>query len=61
MSLTNLLKLLAPGEEDKSLKSRENYFYLQYCDTVINTFVGEIAIKMNGVVVLHLNNSKKLC
>ena len=59
MSLTNLLKLLAPGEEDKNLKSIENYAYLLYCNTVINTSVGVIA-KVNGVFVFHLNNSKKL-
>ena len=54
------LKLLAPGEEDKYLKSRENYIYLPYCNSVINTSVGAIA-KVNGVFVFHLNNSKKLC
>ena len=54
------LKLLAPGEQDKCLKSRENYVYLPYYDTVINTSVGAIA-KVKGVFVFHLNNSKKLC
>ena len=44
------MKLLAPVEEDKSLKSRENYVYLLYRDTVINTSLGAIA-EVNGVFV----------
>ena len=60
MDVINELKLLAPGEEDKILKSRENYVYLLYYDTIINTFVSAI-IKVNGIFVFHLNNSKELC
>ena len=55
-----VLKLLAPGEENRSLKSKENYIYLMYCNTVINISVGAIA-KVNDVFVFHLHNSKKLC
>ena len=60
VDVINELKLLAAGEEDKSLKSRENYIYLLYCNSVINTSVGAIT-KVNGVFVFRLSNSKKLC
>ena len=58
VSLMNT-KLLALGEEDKSLKSRENQIDLLYCNIVTNTSVGAIT-KVNCVSVFHLNNSKKL-
>ena len=60
VDVINELKLLAPGEENKSLKSRENYIYIQYCNHVIITSVGTIAT-VNGVFVFRLNNSKELC
>ena len=52
--------LLAAGEEDKSLKRIENYIYLLYYNSVINTSVGAIT-EVNGVFVFCLNSSKKLC
>ena len=54
------LKELALGEEDKSLKSTANYIYLLYCNIVINNAVSAI-VKVNGVFVLYLKHSKKLC
>ena len=48
------------SEVRKCLKSRENYIYLQYCNSVIITSVGSIA-EVNGVFVFRLDNSKKLC
>ena len=60
VDVINKLKLLAPGEEDKSLKSRENYIYLLYCNGLINTSVSAIA-EVNGVFVFRVSNSKKLC
>ena len=59
VDVINELKLLALGEEDKSLESRENYIYLLYSNIVINTSVSVIAWA-NGVFVFHLNISKKL-
>ena len=53
-----MLKLLALGKEDKSLKSSPKITYLLYCNIVIDTFVGAIA-KVNGVFVFYLNNSNK--
>ena len=41
VNVSNELKLLAPDEEGKSLKSKENYIYLLYCNSAINTPVGE--------------------
>ena len=43
VDVINEWKLLALGEEDKSLKSGENYIYLLCCKIVINTSVGAIA------------------
>ena len=60
VDVINEFRLLSFGEEDKSLKSRENYIYFLYCNIVINTSVRVIA-KLNGVFVFHPYNSKKLC